>query len=98
MPMNNKSALAVLLSCNWVIGIFIELVEARGIGDYWLKRAYLIREENRISFGGDIPLTENEMLTNYTLMSAKVKEIDEGSLNFLILLKKISSFFLIISN
>ncbi|XP_033208164.1 adenosine deaminase 2-like [Belonocnema kinseyi] len=75
MAMNGrKSALVVLLCFNWVIGIVV----ARGIEDYWSKRANLIHAEKKIAFGGDISLTKNEMLTNRTLMSAKLKEIQEG--------------------
>ena len=74
----HKSFLAILLCLNWVIDSYITLVIAQGIGEYWTKRAELIREEVNLSFGGDLILNENELLANHTLMSAKLKEIDEG--------------------
>ena len=74
----HKSFIAILLCLNWVIDSCIPLVIARQIGDYWTKRAELIREEENLSFGGDLILNENELLANHTLMSAKLKEIEEG--------------------
>lgn len=69
--------LSILLTLKWVIGI--QVIVNRDIDDYWTKRANFIREEESVAFGGDVPLQKNEFLMNYTLMSAKFMEIDEGS-------------------
>ncbi|XP_043465579.1 adenosine deaminase 2-like [Leptopilina heterotoma] len=68
--------LSILLTLKWVIGI--PVIVNRDIDDYWSKRANFIREEESVAFGGDVPLQKNEFLMNYTLMSAKFMEIDEG--------------------
>ena len=73
----HETLFVILLSLNCAIGNCVPPV-ARGIQDYWTKRADLIQEEENLSFGGDLILSEDERLANQALMSAKIKEIEEG--------------------
>ena len=71
----------ILLSLNFIIGV--PYVAGRGIDNiFWKSRAALIQAEENIAFGGDLHLGADEIIANHTLMSAKFKEIDEGSFNF----------------
>ena len=86
----SKSIVSILMGLNLMIGV--PLVDSRGIGDYyWKSRAALLQAEENIAFGGDLNLGEDEILANDTLMSAKFKEIDEGSFKFYNIIKNIKN-------